>query len=80
MLKKPPHVLVTTPESRFILLTAERSRQMLRTVSTIIVDEIHAMAAAGGDGTRKPELVPITQEDLIRSDSHVRSNGDHVLI
>ena len=44
MLRKPPHILVTTPESLFILLTAEKSRQMLRTVSTIIVDEIHAMA------------------------------------
>ena len=44
MLKKPPHILVTTPESLFILLTAEKSRQMLRTVSTVIVDEIHAIA------------------------------------
>jgi ATP-dependent Lhr-like helicase len=44
MLKKPPHILVTTPESLFILLTAEKSRHMLRNVSTVIVDEIHAMA------------------------------------
>jgi ATP-dependent Lhr-like helicase len=44
MLKKPPHLLVTTPESLFILLTAERPRQMLRNASTLIVDEIHAMA------------------------------------
>ena len=44
MLRKPPHVLVTTPESLFILLTAEKSREMLRNCSTIIVDEIHAMA------------------------------------
>ncbi|HXR76423.1 MAG TPA: DEAD/DEAH box helicase [Bryobacteraceae bacterium] len=44
MLAKPPHVLVTTPESLFILLTAEKSREMLRTTSTIVVDEIHAMA------------------------------------
>jgi ATP-dependent Lhr-like helicase len=44
MLKKAPHILVTTPESLYILLTAEKSRQMLRTASTIIVDEIHAMA------------------------------------
>ncbi|HEY7302863.1 MAG TPA: DEAD/DEAH box helicase [Bryobacteraceae bacterium] len=44
MLKKPPHILVTTPESLFILLTAERSREMLRTTSTLIVDEIHVMA------------------------------------
>ncbi|HEV3155421.1 MAG TPA: DEAD/DEAH box helicase [Candidatus Baltobacteraceae bacterium] len=45
MLRKPPHVLVTTPESLFILLTAERSRALFRNVSTVIVDEIHAMAA-----------------------------------
>ena len=44
MLKKPPHILVTTPESLFILLTAAKSREMLRNVSTVIVDEIHAMA------------------------------------
>jgi ATP-dependent helicase Lhr and Lhr-like helicase len=45
MLRKPPHVLVTTPESLFILLTAEKSRKLFATVETIIVDEIHAMAA-----------------------------------
>ncbi|HEX5215392.1 MAG TPA: DEAD/DEAH box helicase [Vicinamibacterales bacterium] len=44
MLKQPPHILVTTPESLYILLTAERSREMLRHVSTVIVDEIHAVA------------------------------------
>jgi ATP-dependent Lhr-like helicase len=45
MLRKPPHVLVTTPESLFILLTAEKSRALFTNVSTVIVDEIHAMAA-----------------------------------
>ena len=44
MLKRPPHILVTTPESLYILLTAERSRAMLRDVETVIVDEIHAVA------------------------------------
>ena len=44
MLRTPPHILVTTPESLFIFLTAERSRQLLRSVGTVIVDEIHAMA------------------------------------
>src|SRR3954471_13256406 len=38
MLKKPPHILVTTPESLYLLLTARRSREMLRTVRTVIVD------------------------------------------
>src|SRR5437764_6411741 len=44
MLKRPPHILVTTPESLYILLTAERSRAILRDVQTVIVDEIHAVA------------------------------------
>ncbi|MDQ2817070.1 MAG: DEAD/DEAH box helicase [Candidatus Eremiobacteraeota bacterium] len=44
MLARIPHILVTTPESLFILLTAEGSRRLLRTVSTVIVDEIHAVA------------------------------------
>ena len=43
MVRRPPHVVVTTPESLFILLTAERSRRMLSTAETIIVDEIHAL-------------------------------------
>src|SRR2546428_1198366 len=44
MVKRPPHILVTTPESLYLLLTAERSRAMLRTARTVIVDEIHAVA------------------------------------
>jgi ATP-dependent Lhr-like helicase len=43
MLRKPPHILVTTPESLYLLLTAERSREMLRTAQIVIVDEIHAL-------------------------------------
>ena len=43
MLRTPPHILVTTPESLYLLLTARRSRDMLRTVRTVIVDEIHAV-------------------------------------
>src|SRR6201988_814226 len=44
MLVRPPHILVTTPESLYILLTAARSREVLKTVETVIVDEIHAVA------------------------------------
>ncbi|HEY1731239.1 MAG TPA: DEAD/DEAH box helicase [Terriglobales bacterium] len=44
MLKRPPHILVTTPESLYILLTANSSRAILSHVKTIIVDEIHAVA------------------------------------
>jgi ATP-dependent Lhr-like helicase len=43
MLVTPPHILVTTPESLYLLLTAERSRELLRTVRAVIVDEIHAI-------------------------------------
>ena len=43
MLRTPPHILVTTPESLYLLLTAERSRQMLKTARAVIVDEIHAV-------------------------------------
>src|SRR5262245_45693573 len=48
MIRTPPHILVTTPESLYLLLTAERSREMLRTVRTVIIDEIHAVI-----GTRR---------------------------
>jgi ATP-dependent helicase Lhr and Lhr-like helicase len=44
MLKRPPHILVTTPESLYILLTAQKSRGILTAVNTVIVDEIHAVA------------------------------------
>src|SRR5687767_1840676 len=43
MLRTPPHILVTTPESLYLLLTAERSREMLKTAQVVIVDEIHAV-------------------------------------
>ncbi len=44
MTRRPPHILITTPESLYILLTAEGSRAFLKTVRTVIVDEIHAIA------------------------------------
>ncbi len=44
MRRLPPHILVTTPESLYILLTSESGRRMLSTVETVIVDEIHAVA------------------------------------
>ena len=43
LIKKPPHILVTTPESLYLLLTSESGRQMLSTVRTLIIDEIHAV-------------------------------------
>jgi ATP-dependent Lhr-like helicase len=59
MLKTPPHILVTTPESLYLLLTAERSREMLRTVRTVIVDEIHAVI-----GTRRGAHLALSLERL----------------
>jgi ATP-dependent Lhr-like helicase len=59
ILRAPPHILVTTPESLFLLLTAERSRQMLRTVHTVIVDEIHAVI-----GTRRGAHLALSLERL----------------
>jgi len=46
MTKRPPHILVTTPESLYILLTSDGGRAMLRTVRTVIVDEIHAVVGS----------------------------------
>ena len=45
MRRRPPHILVTTPESLYILLGSGSGRAMLATTRTVIVDEIHAMAA-----------------------------------
>ncbi len=59
MLRTPPHILVTTPESLYLLLTAERSRQMLRTTRAVIVDEIHAVI-----GTRRGAHLALTLERL----------------
>ena len=43
MLRQPPHILVTTPESVYLLLTSTQGRRLLATVTTVIIDEIHAM-------------------------------------
>ena len=59
MLRTPPHILVTTPESLYLLLTAERSREMLRTARTVIVDEIHAVI-----GDRRGAHLALTLERL----------------
>src|SRR5687767_3409491 len=59
MLRRPPHILVTTPESLYLLLTAERSRNLLRSVRTVIVDEIHAVI-----GTRRGAHLALSLERL----------------
>ena len=59
MIRRPPHILVTTPESLYLLLTSERSRQMLATTRTVIVDEIHAVI-----GTRRGAHLALSLERL----------------
>ena len=65
MLRTPPHILVTTPESLYLLLTSERSRQMLRTARTVIVDEIHAVI-----GTRRGAHLALSLERLQQVTEH----------
>jgi len=70
MLKRPPHILVTTPESLYILLTADKSRAILRDVETVIVDEIHAVA----DDKRGAHLtLSLERLDALTADSSSRS-------
>ena len=59
MRRQPPHILVTTPESAFILLTSESGRRMLASVRTVIVDEIHAVA-----GSKRGAHLALTLERL----------------
>ena len=59
MLRRPPNFLVTTPESLYLLLTAERSRALLTGVQTVIVDEIHAVA-----GNKRGSHLALTLERL----------------
>jgi ATP-dependent helicase Lhr and Lhr-like helicase len=61
MARRPPHVLVTTPESLYILLTTERGRAALGGVETVIVDEIHAIA-----GDKRGAHLALTLERLER--------------
>jgi ATP-dependent Lhr-like helicase len=61
MVKQPPHILVTTPESVYILLTSEGGRRMLRSVRTVIVDEIHAML-----GSKRGSHLALSLERLER--------------
>ncbi|HEY0796676.1 MAG TPA: DEAD/DEAH box helicase, partial [Acidisarcina sp.] len=69
MLQRPPHILVTTPESLYILLTAEKSRANLRRVETVIVDEIHAVA----DDKRGSHLALSLErlDALVRGENHL---------
>ena len=69
MTKRPPHIIVTTPESLYILLTSDGGRRMLQNVRTLIVDEIHAMVGdkRGSHLALSIErLQALVQSDLVR--------------
>ena len=59
MTRKPPDILITTPESLYLILTSPRARDMLRTVEHVIVDEIHAIA-----GTKRGSHLALSLERL----------------
>src|SRR5206468_7625723 len=60
MLREPPDILITTPESLFLLLTSQ-ARKLLRSVDTVILDEVHAVA-----GTKRGAHLMLTLERLER--------------
>ena len=60
MLRTPPDILITTPESLFLLLTSQ-GREMLRGVETVIIDEVHAVA-----GTKRGAHLALSLERLAR--------------
>jgi ATP-dependent Lhr-like helicase len=59
LLRRPPDFLITTPESLYLLVTAQRSRETLSEVATVIVDEIHAVA-----GNKRGSHLALTLERL----------------
>ena len=65
MLKKPPHILITTPESLFLMLTSVKAHTMLRNVKYLIVDEIHSMI-----GTKRGVHLALSIERLEQLSSH----------
>jgi ATP-dependent helicase Lhr and Lhr-like helicase len=70
MLRRPPDVLITTPESLYLMLTS-RAREILRGVETVIVDEIHAMAP-----TKRGSHLALTLERLEHEVVHGRRRDD----
>ncbi len=69
MIKNPPHILVTTPESLYLLLTSKNGRRMLQTTRTLIIDEIHALVGdkRGSHLALSVErLEALTQNKLLR--------------
>ena len=59
MLRHPPHILITTPESLYLMLTTENSRRMLATADTVIIDEVHSVM-----GTKRGAHLVLSLERL----------------
>ncbi|MGZ4964818.1 MAG: DEAD/DEAH box helicase, partial [Limisphaerales bacterium] len=71
--KKPPHILVTTPESLYLMLTSESGRKVLSTVRTLIVDEIHALV-----GNRRGSHLALSMERLAALVKHANPQSGHL--
>ena len=71
MIRRPPHILITTPESLYLLLTSASGRKMLRTAETVIIDELHAVL---GDKRGTHLLLSLTRLDAICG-KHVQRIG-----
>ena len=79
MAKKPPHILVTTPESFYLLLTSASGRAMLSTVRSLVVDEIHALL-----GDKRGSHLALSMERLqhlisSQSSGHAKGQGGRTL-
>ena len=79
MAKKPPHILVTTPESFYLLLTSASGRAMLSTVRSLVVDEIHALL-----GDKRGSHLALSMERLqhlisSQSSGHTKGQGSRTL-
>ena len=74
LVKNPPHILVTTPESLFLMLTAEKARAALSTVDTVIVDEIHALARDKRGSHLSLSLERL--ERLVRERQSLKADGE----
>jgi ATP-dependent Lhr-like helicase len=71
MVRKPPQILITTPESFYLMLTSPRAREIFRTVRTVIVDEIHTLA-----GNKRGVHLSLSLERLERlADQRVQRIG-----
>jgi len=65
MVKHPPHILITTPESLYLILTSPVAREMFRTVHTVIVDEIHTLV-----GNKRGVHLAVSLERVVKLAGH----------